>query len=162
MWVRPDLLDELPVAKVRPAPDDGPRRWETGTPAFESLAAVEAAARFLVDEDMDRIGREEAAVFAPLLDGLSAMPHVRVWGPPTTAGRVPTVAFTVDGHHPDDVARALAAERIAVWSGHSYAMEAVDHLGLAATGGVVRAGVVRYVVDDDVSRLLQVIDSLRK
>ncbi len=159
MWVRPDLLDELPVAKVRPAPDDGPRRWETGTPAFESLAAVEAAARFLLDEDVERV---EAPVFAPLLDGLQAMSHVKVWGPPTLAGRVPTVAFTVDGHHPDDVARALAAERIAVWSGHSYAVEAVDHLGLADSGGVVRAGVVRYVNDDDVSRLLRVVDSLRQ
>ena len=81
-------------------------------------------------------------MFAPLLDGLQAIAGVHVWGPPTIDGRTPTVAFTVDGTHPDEVAAALAAERIATWAGHSYAVEVVDQLGLADRGGVVRAGVV--------------------
>jgi len=160
MWIEPELMAALPVAKVRPAPDDGPRRWETGTAAFETLAAVDAAARFLIDDDMDNVAGQEATVFGPLLGGLLETDGVRVWGPPTMVGRVPTVAFTIDGHHPDDVARALAAEKIAVWSGHSYAVEAVGQLGLASSGGVVRAGVVRYVDADDVARLLTVVRRL--
>ena len=52
------------------------------------------------------------------------------------------------------------SERIAVWSGHSYAVEAVGQLGLAESGGVVRAGVVRYVSDDDVARLLAAVRTL--
>jgi selenocysteine lyase/cysteine desulfurase len=54
----------------------------------------------------------------------------------------------------------LAANKIAVWSGHSYAVELVSHLGLLESGGVVRAGVVRYVTDEDVQRLLTVVRSL--
>jgi cysteine desulfurase family protein (TIGR01976 family) len=158
--VDPVLLDELPVAKVRPADDHGPRRFETGTPNFEGIAAVEAAARFLLDEDLDAIAAAETEVFAPLLDGLTAIPGVRVWGPPTLEARTPTVAFTVDGADPGAVAEALAAEQIAVWAGHSYAVEVVDHLGLAGSGGVVRAGVVRYVDADDVRRLLTAVDRL--
>ena len=65
--IEPALLDSLPVAKVRPAADTGPRRFETGTPNFEGIAAVEAAARFLLEEGMDRIAAEEETVFAPLL-----------------------------------------------------------------------------------------------
>jgi selenocysteine lyase/cysteine desulfurase len=160
MWVEPELMAGLPVAKVRPAADDGPRRWETGTPAFEALAAVEAAARFLLDESMEAVADAEAAVFAPLLEGLLDTAGVRVWGPPTMTGRVPTVAFTVDGHHPDAVARALAAEKIAVWSGDSYAVEVAGQLGVAESGGVVRAGVVRYVSDEDVQRLLAAVRAL--
>jgi cysteine desulfurase family protein (TIGR01976 family) len=160
MYLVDELMAGLPVAKVRPAPDEGPRRWETGTPSFEGLAAVDAAARYLLDEGLDRIGAEEAEVCTALLDGLTSTPGVRVWGSPTMADRVPTVAFTVDGVHPDEVAAALAAERIAVWAGHSYAVEAVGQLGLAASGGVVRAGVVRYVDHDDVARLLRTVRSL--
>ena len=52
---RPGAARRAAVAKVRPAPDRGPRRWETGTPSFEAIAAVEAAARFLLDEGLDRI-----------------------------------------------------------------------------------------------------------
>jgi cysteine desulfurase family protein (TIGR01976 family) len=160
MWVEPELLDALPVAKVRPAPDEGPRRWETGTPSFEALAAVEAAARYLLDSSMDAVAASEASVFAPLLTGLQSIAGVRVWGVEGMEGRVPTVAFTVDGHHPDVVARALAAEKIAVWSGDSYAVEVAASLGLASSGGVVRAGVVRYIDHDDVQRLLEVVARL--
>jgi cysteine desulfurase family protein (TIGR01976 family) len=158
--VEPGLVDELPVAKVRPAPDHGPRRWETGTPSFEAIAATEAAARFLLDEGMDRIAASEAAVFSPLLDGLAALHGVHVWGPSTREGRTPTVAFTVAGKHPDEIAAALAADRIATWAGHSYALEAVGQLGLADTGGVVRAGVVAYIEPAEVNRLLDAVEKL--
>ena len=76
------------------------------------------------------------------------------------ADRTPTVAFTVEGLHPADVAQDLATERIATWAGHSYAVEAVDQLGLSHHGGVVRAGVVAYIEPDDVTRLLEVVERL--
>ena len=160
LCIEPELLNALPVAKVRPADDLGPRRFETGTPNLENIAATEAAARHLLEEDMEKVSTYERNVFAPLLFGLLDMPHVKVWGPPTLEARTPTVSFTVAGHHPDRVAEVLAANKIAVWSGHSYAVELVSHLGLSESGGVVRAGVVRYVTDDDVQRLLGVVRSL--
>jgi cysteine desulfurase family protein (TIGR01976 family) len=157
----PALLDELPVAKVRPAPDKGPRRWETGTPSFEALAAVDAAAEFLLEEGLDRLAAAEAAVFSPLLEGLLATPGVRVHGPTTMESRTPTVAFTVDGRRPLEVATALGTTRIATWAGHAYALEVVDQLGLAESGGVVRAGVAAYVDGEDVERLLREVARLR-
>ena len=160
LCVEPNLLNTLPIAKVRPADDIGPRRFETGTPNLENIAATEAAARDLLEAEMQNVATYERRVFAPLLDGLLDMPHVQVWGPPTLESRTPTVSFTVRDHHPDHVARVLAANKIAVWSGHSYAVELVSHLGLLESGGVVRAGVVRYVTDDDVQRLLSVVRSL--
>jgi selenocysteine lyase/cysteine desulfurase len=39
-------------------------------------------------------------------------------------------------------------------------VEAVDQLGLTESGGVVRAGVTRYVSANDVDRLLEVVTSL--
>ena len=160
MCIEPDLLNSLPVAKVRPAEDVGPRRFETGTPNLENIAATEAAARFLLEEGMENIAAREREVFAPLLEGLLVMPHVQVWGPPTLEARTPTVAFTVKGKSPEQVAAVLAANKVAVWDGSSYAVEVVSRLGLAESGGVVRAGVVRYVTHDDVARLLHVVRSL--
>jgi cysteine desulfurase/selenocysteine lyase len=129
-------------------------------PNYEALAGVTAAARYLLDEGMDRIAAAEREVFAPLLDGLLGIPGVTVWGPHELTDRVPTVAFTIDGQAPAQVAKALAAERIAVWSGHNYALGPVEALGLTSSGGVVRAGVVRYVTDDDVDRLLAAVAEL--
>lgn len=160
MAVDPGLLDELAVAKVRPADDRGPGRFETGTPSFEAIAAIGAAARFLLEEGMDALAAAETEVFGPLLSALIELPRVRLWGIAGLDGRTPTAAFTIDGRHPDEVARLFAAERIACWSGHSYAVEVIDHLGLASSGGVVRVGVSRYTDADDVDRLVSAIERI--
>ncbi|HEY7625407.1 MAG TPA: aminotransferase class V-fold PLP-dependent enzyme, partial [Ilumatobacteraceae bacterium] len=94
VWLRPDLLESLPVFKVRPATDIGPGRLETGMPNFEAIAGIEAAARFLMEEKMENITAAEADVFSVLLDGLRSIPGVKVWGSQTLFSRVPTAAFT--------------------------------------------------------------------
>jgi cysteine desulfurase family protein (TIGR01976 family) len=160
MYVEPELLRAMRPYKLAASGDAGPSRLETGMPSFEALVGVTAAARFLLDEGMDRLAAAEAAVFAPLLDGLAAIPGVTVWGPHDLVDRAPTVSFTVEGRAPAEVARALAEEGIAVWSGHNYALGPVEALGLMDSGGVVRAGVVRYVTDDDVARLLAAVERL--
>lgn len=158
LYLKPELVESLPAAKVRPAPDHGPDRFEQGTPAYEAIAGTVAAAEWLMDQGMDRIEAHEGEVFAPLLDGLLAMDHVTVHGPREHTDRTPTVCFSVAGRHADDVARALAAERIAVWSGNYYALEAFEALGLHE--GAVRAGVVRYITPEDVDRLLAAVAAL--
>ncbi len=79
-WIEPGLLAELPVFKVRPSTDIGPSRFETGMPNFEAIAGVEAAARFLVEEGMDRLAAAEADLFDPMLEALRPIPGVRVYG----------------------------------------------------------------------------------
>jgi selenocysteine lyase/cysteine desulfurase len=159
MWVDPALADQVEAYKVRPAPNTGASRFETGTANFEALAGVRAAAHFLL-EHTDEIETHERAVFTRLLDGLQSIPRVLIVGPTDLEARTPTVAFVVDGCHPTDVARDLAHDRVAVWSGDSYATEVAAHLGIADTGGVVRAGVVAYVTDDDVIRLVESLDEI--
>ncbi len=160
MWVRPDLLESLDPYKVRPAEEKGPSRFETGTPNYECLAALVAAAEFLLEIGMDSVRRLEERTFAPLLSGLQAIDRVRLFGPSDLVDRTPTVSFVIDGQHPDDTAAALAEKQIAVWSGNSYAVEVSQSLGVEDTGGVVRAGVVAYVDDRDVERLLDAVSAL--
>lgn len=161
LWIAPDLRDELTPYKVRPAPDTAPERWETGTPAYEAIAATQAAAEFLLEQGMTALADAEAAVFAPLLEGLNDLAHVAVHGPRDLADRTPTVCFSVDGHSADEVATALAAAQIAVWGGHYYAVEVMAALGLTERGGAIRAGVSCYTSPDDVGRLLDVVTRMR-
>ena len=119
-----------------------------------------AGTRQVLDAGMDAIADHERAVFRPLLDGLLSMDHVTVHGPHDLTDRAPTVLFNVKGMHPDQLAQALAEAKVATWSGDSYAVEAAGALGLTATGVGVRAGVVRYIDESDVHRLLQAVDRL--
>jgi selenocysteine lyase/cysteine desulfurase len=54
---------------------------------------------------------------------------------PTISMRTPTVAFTVGGHHPDEIAKRLADARVAVWSGDYSVLEVMASLGHSTTGG---------------------------
>ena len=159
LWLSPDLRDTLRPYKVRPAPDTAPERWETGTASFEGVAGIAAAATFLLESDMATIAASERAVFAPLLDGLQAFPHVVVHGPTDLDARTPTVSFSVAGHHPDAVAAHLAGHQVAVWSGSYYAVETMAALGLTETGAI-RAGVSCYTSETDVDRFLAALTTL--
>lgn len=160
MSVRPEVLDELPVSKVRPASDSGPERMELGTASYETLAGVRVAAQFLHDLGMDAVTARERSRFERLLAGLVASDRVQVLGPTDLVDRVPTVAFTVDGASPADVARHLAHHRVAVWDGSYYAVETMRELGLLDRGGAVRAGVSIYTTDDDVDQLIEAVGSV--
>lgn len=156
-WVEPELLDRLHAYKVRPAPTTGAGRFMLGTPAYENLAAIEAAAEFLLGVGMDRIREYERGLFARLLDGLMADERVTIYGPKELDDRAPTVAFNVAGHTANDVATAMAAERVAVWDGNYYALEAMQSFGVDAA---VRAGIAVYLQESDVDRLVDVVHRL--
>ena len=110
-----------------------------------------------MDVGLDRIGAHETDLFERLLHGLLADDRVTVYGPHDLADRAPTLAFVVAGLTPEDVARALAAERIAVWDGDYYAVEVMASYGIE---GAVRAGIAAYLTVDDVDRLLDAVARL--
>jgi cysteine desulfurase family protein (TIGR01976 family) len=157
LWARPALLAELQPDKVRPSSDAVPERWETGTPAFETLAGVRAAAQYLLDLDWAAVRAHEDALLAAMLDGLGAIDGVTLHG--RARDRTPTVFFSVRGHAPVDVAEALAARRVAVWDGNNYALELSTMLGLEPVGAV-RAGTVHYNDAGDVERLVEGVRAL--
>jgi cysteine desulfurase family protein (TIGR01976 family) len=155
LWARPELLAELQPDKLRPSSDAVPYRWETGTPAFEGIAGLAAAARYIEETGFAAIQAHEEALFKRMLDGLAAIDGVTLHG--WARDRVPTLMFSVAGHAPADVAKALSAEQVAVWDGNYYALELSRLLGLEPNGAL-RAGVVHYNNDEDVDRLLAAVD----
>jgi cysteine desulfurase family protein (TIGR01976 family) len=168
----PDLFETLAPDKLMPAPDEVPGRFETGTPAFADLAGVTAAVNHLAQLDpaaagtrreriltsMTAVEAYEQAELRHLLDGLAALPHVRLIGAPRL--RTATAYFTVDAHTPGEVAEALAKRGINVWNGHNYAWELTGALGIRDSGGAVRAGLVHYNTRPEVDRLLEAVSEL--
>ena len=167
----PALLEELRPAKLVPATDDVPGRFEQGTPPFELLAGVRATVDWLAgltDAPGDRRTRLVAAFAAVearlqgllgrLVAGLGAIDGVRLLGAPRL--RTSTVSFVVDGHSPSAVADRLAGKGIAVWDGDNYAHELMDRFGLAETGGAIRAAIVLYTTDEEIDRLVAAVAAL--
>lgn len=167
LYGRRERLAAVDIPKLEPAPDTAPERMETGTLNHEGIAGAAAAVDFLaslapggalrrerlrtVFAELDRRG---VSLAQRLLDGLGAIPGVRVYGPAAASARTPTVAFTVGERHPDDVADALADDAVFVSTGDFYATSVVRRYGLASRGGLVRAGCAVYTTADEVDRLL--------
>src|SRR4051795_7967558 len=168
----PELLAQLRPPKLASSSDDVPDRFETGTAPFADLAGVTAAVDHLaaLDDEASGTRRErlmtsmaaaeahELELFAVLLDGLSAIAAVTLYG--AAARRTATAYFTVAGHTPRAVAQHLASHRINVWDGHNYAWELTAALGIRDAGSAVRAGLVHYNDAQDVERLLAAIAQL--
>jgi cysteine desulfurase family protein (TIGR01976 family) len=180
--VRCELLDTWTPYKLRPAPDEAPDRWETGTQNHEGLAGLIAAVEYLadvgrtygaVDTDdgrraavvagFDAIGAHERGLSERFLRGVSDLPNVRLWGVADVDRldeRTPTFAVRVDDQDPLKTATELARRGIYVWDGHYYAITVMERLGLLDTGGAVRIGFCHYHSADDVDRVLEALADL--
>jgi cysteine desulfurase family protein (TIGR01976 family) len=162
----PALLEALHPDKLEPAPATIPDRFEQGTPPFADLAGVTAAVEHLASLDPAATGtrrervlasmraaeRHELSLFETMLDGLSGLPGVTLYG--KAHSRTATAYFTVAGHTPAEVAMHLASRKINVWHGDNYAWEVTAALGIRDAGSAVRAGLVHYNDRTDVDRLL--------
>jgi cysteine desulfurase family protein (TIGR01976 family) len=96
----------------------------------------------------------------PLLDFLSQRHGVRLIGKSITKNRAPTVAFTVEGRDPADIAAALAQRRIGIGNGNCYAHRLMGALGLEPDHGVVRLSFVHYTSKEERTLLMEALDQI--
>jgi cysteine desulfurase family protein (TIGR01976 family) len=170
LWGRHALLDTLPFPKLAPSPDYAPERGETGTQNHEAIAGIAATIDFIASlggengTRRERLQRAYASLHEQglrqvqmLWDGLHALPRVRVYGPPPTQPRTPTVSFTVDGMSCDEVARRLAESAVFASSGDFYATTICDRFGIES---LLRVGCACYTTDEEVRRLLAAVAAL--
>jgi cysteine desulfurase family protein (TIGR01976 family) len=172
LWGRESLLARLQADKVRPASEDGPSKFERGTPQIELMAALTASVDYfawigsLLGVDGSRRAKIvaafeaasawETALVTRLIDGLLPTDGVRIYGITERtgfAGRVPTVSFTHATRSADDIAEALAARGICVWSGNHYAPETMKLLGIEADS-TLRIGIAHYNTHEEINIVL--------
>lgn len=186
LYGRADLLNELFAYKVRPATNEIPGKFETGTQNHEGIAGVLGAIeyfewlgttfgskyieglaeegysgrRLILKQAMVALRAAEFEISRTLLDMLQSIPGLHIYGltdPRRLDERVPTYSFTIQGHHPRQVAEKLAAENIYVWDGNYYALAVTERLDLEKSGGMVRVGAAHYNTLEEVERLRQAL-----
>ncbi len=174
LYGKREHLQHFRPYKVRPAPDSLPDRWETGTQVQELIAGIGAAVDYLAElgrrcdpSAKDRRSallaayratrQHEMALLSRLVEGLLAIPGLRFFGisdPKRFNDRCSTVSLRLSNHTPIEVAAFLGERGIFTWDGNYYALNLTERLGVEATGGLLRIGLVHYNTMEEVDRLL--------
>lgn len=179
LWGRPDRLAELapqghyfnadkPHYRLNPA---GPLHAEIGALAglgqyFEELYhqhfpdGTAATTRTRAEAVFKLFTEHETALANRVLDFARDRQNLRIIGRPRAAPceRVGTIALVPSGPTPDDLARSLAEDGIAVGAGHFYAVRCLEALSVDPERGVLRISLVHYNSAQDVDRLLDALE----
>ena len=175
-------LERLQPYKVRPAGNNTPDRWETGTKNHEGLAGVAAAIDYLAElgrntGGVDATTSRRAALLAAmaairsyerdlaerLIIGLLAIPGLTFYGirePERFGQRTPTVSIRLASCTPHELAARLGEQGIFVWDGNYYALSLTERLGVEESGGMVRIGLAHYNTAEEIDRLLAILHTM--
>ena len=181
MWIRPEVQERIacqghyfnrarPRYRMNPT---GPQHAEVAALAgigeyYDRLYAQHFAE---ADENAMRRAQRVFQLFAEhetslanrLLDVLRELPRVRIIGQQHASqeSRAATISFVVRGMRSGDLARRLAEQKIAVRSGHFYALRCLEALGITdPEDGVLRVSMVHYNTHDEVQRLAECLQNL--
>jgi cysteine desulfurase / selenocysteine lyase len=170
LWGRYDLLAEMPpflgggemietVTMEASTFATPPHRFEAGTPMIAQAVALGTAVDYVTGLGRTEIREHERALTEHALAGLKTVPGLRIIGPSEPVDRGATIAFTLNGVHPHDVAQLLDEEGIAVRAGHHCARPVCVRYGIPAT---TRASFGVYTTIDEVDALVRGVDKVRE
>ncbi len=175
LYGKAQLLEKLHPYKVRPAPNEIPDCWETGTQNHEGLAGVIAAIDYIAEVGRRHVpegteSRRDALVAAMnltqsyerelsqnLIPALIEIPGLTFYGIRDARRferRTPTVSIRMEDGSPCQLAAFLGQLGFFVWDGNYYALNVTERLGVEASGGMVRIGCAHYNTPEEIERLV--------
>jgi cysteine desulfurase/selenocysteine lyase len=169
LYGREDLLERMPPflgggSMIKTVTHDGftsadlPYKFEAGTPMIVPAIGLGKAIQYLEGVGLAKIREHELALTRLAHEMLAEIPELKIIGPsPERKGGI--VTFAMDGIHPDDVAKLLDLQGIAIRAGHHCAMPLHARLGLSASS---RASFYFYNTAAEVERLASALRDARR
>lgn len=173
LYGKAQLIADLDVPRLEPAPNEGAERLETGTQNHEGIVGAAAAVDFIASLAPAAMGSRRARLAATfdalhhrgeqlvahLWEGVGHMPWVTPVGPAPGTARTSTVSLRVAGGA-ERAAVALAARGLFASHGDFYASTVAARLGVTDEG-LLRIGCMAYTTVDEIDRLLAALHALR-
>ncbi|MEE3392757.1 MAG: SufS family cysteine desulfurase [Lachnospiraceae bacterium] len=135
-----------------------PHKFEAGTVNAGGAAGLSAAIDYYNNIGFDTIIRREEDLTRYLMERISDVPHVSIFGDSDPANHHGIVTFKVDGVHPHDVAAIFDSYDVCVRAGHHCAQPLLKYLGTLST---TRASLAFYNTHDDIDRFIEALKKVR-
>jgi cysteine desulfurase/selenocysteine lyase len=139
-----------------------PFRFEAGTPAIAQVIGLGEACRYLNRVGMENVTQWDHVLAEKMVEGLSEIEGVTIYGPSDPKKRVGLVTFNIRDLNPVDVALTLDNDyAIAVRSGHHCALPLMKEL-FKLNEGNVRASSYLYNTKGEVEKLIAAVEEIAK
>ncbi len=139
-----------------------PMKYEAGTPAIAQVIGLGEACRYLNKAGMKNIEEWDLKLANRLLDGLSEIDDVEIYGPKDPKQRVGLATFNIADMNPHDVALTLDMEYdVATRSGHHCALPLMKEL-YQLNQGNVRASTYLYNTIEEIDHLISAVEDIAK
>lgn len=113
-----------------------PHKFEAGTPNIAGVIGLGAAIDYLNEIGLAEIEQQEDELTRYLLEQLTTIEGLTMYGPQNTEDRVGVVSFNLDAIHPHDLATGLDLDGIAIRAGHHCAQLLIRKMGVYATSRI--------------------------
>jgi len=147
------------VTKDESSWNDLPYKFEAGTPNIAGAIGLRAAIDYINEIGMDAIVKHEQELTTVLLEKLSDIEGLTIYGSHSPDNRGATVSFSLEGIHPHDIASILGEEGICVRARNHCAQPLMEYLGVHAT---TRASLGLYNTTEDIDRLVEGLRQVQK
>lgn len=127
-----------------------PQKFEAGTPNISGAIGLAAAIDYLNSIDLQLVKEHETELTAYILEKLSKISGLTIYGPKESYERTGVISFNLKGIHPHDLATALDLDGIEVRAGHHCAQPLMESLETEST---VRASLSIYNNKNDIDKL---------
>ncbi|MEM1300387.1 MAG: cysteine desulfurase, partial [Pseudomonadota bacterium] len=146
------------VAKEEITYNDGPMKFEAGTPNIVQMIGLGAAIDYLTNLGMENVAAHEKMLRDYARDRLDGLNWLTVYG--KSAGKGAIFSFNLEGGaHPHDISTIVDRKGVAVRAGHHCAQPLMTHLGVSAT---CRASFGLYNTREEVDTLVESLELCRE
>lgn len=136
-----------------------PHKFEAGTVNAADAVGLEAAINYIESVGFDFIKEQEHKLTRLLMDGMSELSYIKVYGSKDPKKHCGIVTFTIDGVHPHDISSVLNEDHVCVRAGHHCAQPLMQFLKVGSTA---RASLYFYNTEEEVKRFLEALKGVRK
>jgi cysteine desulfurase / selenocysteine lyase len=142
-------------------PDVLPQKYEPGNHNLVGLAGLVAATEFLREETTEAIHAHHTGLARQLIDELSEIEGITIYGPKLAADRTSVVSVNVEGYEPQELAAILdSTYRIQTRAGFQCAPRMHEALGTVAGGGTLRFSPGFFTTADEINQAVSALQEI--
>ena len=136
-----------------------PHKFEAGTVNASGAVGLAEAIRYLQNVGFEAIEAQEQKLTALLMEGMSKLPYIKIYGSKDPTKHCGIVTFTIEGVHPHDISSVLNDDHVCIRAGHHCAQPLMQIIG---AGSTARASLYFYNTEEEVKIFLEKLAKVRE